>query len=747
MKNSVQQSDKEGAFQSGKRKDIVSWFPALKQSLQGALHIDRSKITAGKAIRSIIPYALALAIGVETGHVLEGVLLAAGAALLGAVGLTFTHRARVRTLLLACLGIALSAFIGTITGNIPWLAILLIGIWGFGAGLLVAISQPAMIIGLQSTLALIIFSHYATDPAHAALEAALLFCGALLQALFALIPIPLEKTSAERSALSAVYSTLADYAAYPTDEEIAGQLRNALQQAHTTLFDTDLHSRQGQTFFGLLEQAEHIRLTIILLTKLRQILERDASLERSLEYLDQVLQAASNELLEIARELKSVRRLLHRPGAHQELKQALMALRKEASTRASDVNLQRILRYCEALHAQLHTAHTLARAWRSRQQPLPIQVHVPTQKRLRLHNIQAMLRANLTFRSTAFRHAIRLGVALVIASVLEHLIPLPLERGYWIPLTVLLILRPDFSSTFTRGVARFLGTLLGVVLTSLLIALIAPSQSLLVILAIVTAYMAFSLLYANYALFSVFITMEVIFLLSFVLPQPITLAYARAIATAIGGVLALVLYMLWPSWERSRLSDNLANRLDALRSYLDAVLSALADPNAYDNPTIYNRRMNSLLARSNAEASLQNALREPKGHRVDVELAQGVLDAASTIGQSVLALEAYLIDNPERHPLPMIRPFANAVDEALHIIATAIRQNRPPEGLPNLQEALHKLEHDLKAEKHLQPEANIDQHLILSEAKRIVRGIDALNQLLASKWSKMGGETLSPVSS
>ncbi|HEX6481010.1 MAG TPA: FUSC family protein [Ktedonobacteraceae bacterium] len=747
MKKLVPQSDKERAPESGKRENRVSWFTALKHSLQGALHIDRSKITAGRAIRGTIPYALALAIGVGTGHVLEGVLLAGGAALLGAVGLTFTHRARARTLLLACAGIALSAFIGTITGNIVWLAILLIGIWGFGAGLLVAISQSAMVIGLQSTLALIIFSHYATDPTHAALWAALLFSGALLQTLFALIPIPLEKTSAERSALTSVYQKLADYAAHPTDEEIAGQLRDALQQAHATLLDANLRTRVGRVFFGLLEEAGHIRLTIILLTKLRQILEGNASLERCLENLDRVLQAASYELREIARELKSVRRSLHLPGAHQELKQALIELRKEASARDSDVNLQRILTYCEALHAQLHTAHNLARAWRSRQQPLPAQVHVPEQKRLRLYNIQAILRANLTFHSTAFRHAIRLGVALMIASVLEHLLPLPLERGYWIPLTVLLILRPDFSSTFTRGMARFLGTLLGVVLTSLLIALIAPSQLLLVILAIITAYMSFSLLYANYALFSVFITMEVIFLLSFVIPQPIALAYARAIATAIGGVLALVLYVLWPSWESSQLSDNLANRLDALRSYLDAVLTALADPAAYDDSTINNRRLNSLLARSNAEASLQHTLQEPQRHHIDIELAQGVLDAANSIAQSALTLEAYVIDNPKRHPLPVIRPFANAVDEALRIFTMAMRQDRPPEGLPNLQEALHKLEHDLKAEKHVQPEADIDQHLIISQAKRIVRSIDAINQLLVSKWSETGGETLSQVSS
>ena len=85
MKKSVQQSDKERLFQNGKKEDIVSWFPALKHSWQQALRIDPSKITAAKALRSIIAYAFPLAIGVGTGHVVEGVLIASGAALLGAV--------------------------------------------------------------------------------------------------------------------------------------------------------------------------------------------------------------------------------------------------------------------------------------------------------------------------------------------------------------------------------------------------------------------------------------------------------------------------------------------------------------------------------------------------------------------------------------------------------------------------------------------------------------------------------------
>ncbi len=519
MKKSGHQSGKERLLQRGKKEDIVSWFPALKHSLQGALRIDRSKITAAKALRSIIPYALPLAIGVGTGHVVEGVLIAAGAALLGAVGLTFTHRARTRTLLLACVGIALSAFIGTITGNNNLLAILLIGIWGFGAGLLVAINQQAMIIGLQSTLALIIFSHFANDPTHAAFEAILVFTGALLQTLLAMIPIPVERTAAERSALSSVYQELADYAAHPSsapirpanvarprlllrsqagrkeNEEIADQVRDALQQAHSTLSDTNLQARQGQAFYGLLEEAEHIRLTIILLKKLREKLAEKTTAARGLEYLDKILQTTSDELRDIANQLKPATRL---SGPHQELQHSLTALCKEAPITDQDVTMQRALTYCDVIHAQLHTARKLVQALSDRHQPLPEQVNVPQQKYLQLHNTWAILRANLTFRSTAFRHAIRLGVALLIASALARLLPLPLQRGYWIPLTVLLILRPDFTSTFTRGVARFLGTILGVVLTGLLISLIAPSQTLLVILAIVTAYLAFSLLYASF---------------------------------------------------------------------------------------------------------------------------------------------------------------------------------------------------------------------------------------------------------
>jgi len=166
------------------------------------------------------------------------------------VGLTFTYRARTRTLLLACLGIAFSAFVGSITSRIDWLAILIIGLWGIGAGLLASISQPATIISLQSVVALIILSHFALDPVHAALQAALMFAGALLQTLLAILPLPGQRAVPERAALATVYQKLAAYTADTAKEQNGHGVRDALLKAYTTLTDSNIQSQRGKIFLG-----------------------------------------------------------------------------------------------------------------------------------------------------------------------------------------------------------------------------------------------------------------------------------------------------------------------------------------------------------------------------------------------------------------------------------------------------------------------------------------------------------------
>src|SRR5690348_15574303 len=99
MKNVVQETtERSPLFQ---KQENLSWFSVLKQSRKAALHLDLSQITMVQAIPGTIGFIIPLALGVATGHVVEGVSIAGGAASLGAVGLTYTYRSRLRTMFLA----------------------------------------------------------------------------------------------------------------------------------------------------------------------------------------------------------------------------------------------------------------------------------------------------------------------------------------------------------------------------------------------------------------------------------------------------------------------------------------------------------------------------------------------------------------------------------------------------------------------------------------------------------------------
>ena len=61
----------------------------------------------------------------------------------------------------------------------------------------------------------------------------------------------------------------------------------------------------------------------------------------------------------------------------------------------------------------------------------------------------ATLRANLNWKSSAFRHAVRLCVCVVAGDLVGR--RSDWQRSYWLPMTVVIVLKPDFSSTFSRG--------------------------------------------------------------------------------------------------------------------------------------------------------------------------------------------------------------------------------------------------------------------------------------------------------
>ncbi|MEO8972443.1 MAG: FUSC family protein [Ktedonobacteraceae bacterium] len=545
--------------------------------------------------------------------------------------------------------------------------------------------------------------------------------------------------------IKAFLQKIADYAIQlPQDhnEQVSQAVRDALLQAYSTVTDSNLRSRQGKIFFGLLEEAKRIRLSLIVLSRTRRyVAEAMPEQADGVQYLDQLLHSTAATLQDIAHDLRATPRFFRITQPHEDIKDALTALRKQdVPPQAKDL-LRGTLAYADALRDQLHIAKKLAKSWRYRQQNAEVNVPVPRQARLRLRDARTTLRANLTLRSSAFRHAIRLGVALALATAISHLFLTSEERGYWIVLTALLVLKPDFIATFARGVARTLGTMLGAVLTTLVVSLLVPNNTVLVILVGIMAYLAFSVLFANYAIFSAFITTETVLLLTFVIPQPLMTTAYRAIDTTIGGILALLIYALWPTWERSRVMPNIARRIEAIREYFVEAMKAYTQAGAYDTLALHNRLMEARLARSNAEASVERSLQEPEPHRIDANLAYGLLGAAERIIQRVLTLEAYLIDNPGQHACPEITLFAKYVDDALHLLATSVQNEQPVSALPDLERALKTLKHAEKSSNRSSQQGCADLSIVITEAKGIIRNIHIMKSLLSTNTESKPGTT------
>ncbi|MGY2004180.1 FUSC family protein [Blastococcus sp. SYSU DS1024] len=218
--------------------------------------------------------------------------------------------------------------------------------------------------------------------------------------------------------------------------------------------------------------------------------------------------------------------------------------------------------------------------------------------RTRLHDLADRTLASADARS----FAVRLSLCMTIAEIARQ--HLPIERPYWVLLTVAIVLKPDFGSVFTRAVQRGAGTLLGVLLGSALLAVLPRNGWVLVALAGSAAVLPWAR-NANFGLFSVFQTPLIILLLDLALPAGPGLVGARLLDTLIGCAIVLVFgYLLWPQTWRAPLDEALR---DAARS-LDAFVAA-----AFTGGPAERRRARrrSYRALTELQTQLQRRLAEP----------------------------------------------------------------------------------------------------------------------------------------
>jgi uncharacterized membrane protein YgaE (UPF0421/DUF939 family) len=157
--------------------------------------------------------------------------------------------------------------------------------------------------------------------------------------------------------------------------------------------------------------------------------------------------------------------------------------------------------------------------------------------------------------NSALPYSLLLAITLGVTTEMYR--RLHFDSGYWIPTTAVLVLKPGITDTANRAIARVLGTVAGAFLASFCIAHLNFSPVVLAGFTLLFAWLSYGTLNVNYALYSIFITGYIVFLLSLAsVPGPV-IAERRALCTALGGATALmvrlvVIFRLKELWRRAK---------------------------------------------------------------------------------------------------------------------------------------------------------------------------------------------------
>jgi hypothetical protein len=151
---------------------------------------------------------------------------------------------------------------------------------------------------------------------------------------------------------------------------------------------------------------------------------------------------------------------------------------------------------------------------------------------------------------------------------------LPLERSYWLVLTVGVILKPHYGSVFARAVQRGVGTVVGAVLGAAILAVVPYGPWLLVPYGVLAALLPYGKA-RNFGLQTTFLTPLVVLLVDLLAAGGWHLAEARLIDTALASAVVLLIgYAPWPSAWQAHLPGQFAEALRAVSAYADEALVA-----------------------------------------------------------------------------------------------------------------------------------------------------------------------------
>jgi uncharacterized membrane protein YccC len=632
---------------------VPGWLAeAMPYWLTEAVRPKPAPVPWGAMVRAALAICVPLAVGIVVSRRDIGLVLAIGG-LTGAVidtGGPYVARVK-RAVIAGVLGGTAGLVIGMLIHHRGWVAVASLVVVAGVSALISRLGSTASVTGLQ----LLIFAVLGLGPFGALRpwwHIALGYAGGVAWALLLLVPgWLLSPRSAEQSAVADAYRALADdLRAIGTDR--TAKTRGAVTAALNTAYDTLLTARA--TAGGRSRRIAHLmavlsaspRLSEAVITLRREGTRPPPLVAATLDRLAEVIAAGGPS------PSGPLRRGPHLDAAPLDM---LPAIPPPWSSSPGSLELR------DALAALARTI-----AWTPATPPEPPQ----TRPRERAQAVLDTLLDQLRGGRLAWTFTIRLMVCIGMAAVMSEV--LPLQRSYWVVLTVAIVVKPDNGSVFARALQRGIGTIAGAVLGAVILAAVPYGPWLLFPMAVLAAAQPYGRL-RNFGLGATFMTPVVVLLIDLLAPAGWRLAEERLVDTLLGCAIVLLAgYVPWPGSWHSHLPRQFAATLRDICRFMQAALLPDPDPAARGRGS--QLRRTAYRALGDLQGEYQRAMSEPAAvsRRASawwpaiVALDEAV-DAATATGVAI------------RRDAPAPSPDAvQQLTAALYAVADAIDAGVPP---------------------------------------------------------------------
>jgi uncharacterized membrane protein YccC len=594
---------------------------------------------------------------------------------------------------------SLVALLVSLCSPVPWLLRTVIVLVSFLASMMVVYGKKAMPLQFVALFVMMLSSEAPAAPLQALRQGALFFAGGAGYMTYAMAVVWMLQRRLKQQVLAEALYELAAYTsikagcydmanALPAQMEKLVRQQSVLAERQQASRDLILRDKPApdeailvQVHYAMFDLYELVLSTHTDYVLLRQHFAAGAAGIPVLPLLGDLIGKAARDIESVAYAMTRNRPSRPVIDYEDELRALGDVLRKLPPGDDGTFDAQAVLRAtCNKISETIAMIARLHAASQAPQGALPMAPDVDltpflTQQRYSI----GILLSNLRWSSPTFRFALRVAMAISVGLVSAEWLPYK-SHGYWTALTIAVVLKPSFSITRQRRADRLVGTLIGCVLTAVILHFVHAPALLFGFLFVATAAGP-TFLTIKYRYTAIAASMQALLLIGLTVPHGASAINERLLDTLLGTLIATFFSYVLPSWEYQNLPLLVDAVLDANRQYIDTAAELLTGRAGDDFQYRISRKrfMDSL---ANLSAALGRMLDEPVAkQRAPEELNRFTVQNYVLVAHMAalrLLLRRYQENMPRAEVEAVLENMFAAVRRGLETGPQA--EGRPPEG-------------------------------------------------------------------